>query len=181
MARRLARIAGLPSAARRRLRARRPSAQSAGMKWLDIPPAWLALALLAAWGLRGPRLFPRDWIAANRIAEGLGWALVAGGAALMIWAVLAMTRARTTPVPHRQPSALVTDGPFAWSRNPIYLGDAVVLLGAILIWSAPLALPVLAAFMWWIDRHFIAAEEARLRAGFGAAFEDWAGRVRRWI
>ena len=163
------------------MRAAAGPAQSAGMKWLDIPPVWLALALWLAWGLRAPRLFPRGWRLANDIAEGLGWAFVAAGLALMAWAVLTMMRARTTPVPHMRPSALVTTGPFAWTRNPIYLGDAIVLLGAILIWSATFALPVLAAFVWWIDRRFVRAEEARLRAGFGTAFEDWARKVRRWV
>ena len=171
----------MPNAARGRLRAAAADAQSAGMRWLDIPPVWLGLALALTWGLRTPRLFPRERSLANGLADGLGWTLLAMGLALMVWAVLTMMRARTTPVPHMQPSALVTDGPFAFTRNPIYLGDAMVLLGAILIWSAPLALPVLAAFVWWIDRRFVRAEEARLKAGFGGAFEDWAARVRRWV
>ena len=151
------------------------------MKWLDIPPVWLGLALWLTWGLRTPRLFPRESTLANRLAQGLGWALVVAGLALMLWALAEMRRARTTPVPHMRPSALVTTGPFARTRNPIYLGDAMVLLGAMLIWAAPLALPVLGAFVWWIDRHFVRGEEARLRAGFGAAFEAWAGRVPRWV
>jgi hypothetical protein len=55
-----------------------------------------------------------------------------------------MTLARTTVIPRRNPSALVTGGLFAWSRNPIYLADAIILTGAILWLDAVLALPLVA-------------------------------------
>ena len=111
----------------------------------------------------------------------IGAALVLAGLGLMLAAVAAMARARTTVIPHRAPSAQVTGGVFAWSRNPIYLGDVLILTGAILWLDAALALPLVAAFAWLIQRRFILPEEARLKAGFGAAYADWSARVRRWI
>ncbi|MGB8814483.1 MAG: isoprenylcysteine carboxylmethyltransferase family protein [Paracoccaceae bacterium] len=147
------------------------------MKLLDWPPIWLvgflvlvfALDRMVPFGIMGPG---GRWIGAG---------LVVGGIVLMLLAVGQMSRARTTVIPRRQPDALVTTGIFQWSRNPIYLGDAMVLAGAILWWDVPLAAPLLVVFMGVIERRFILGEEARLRAGFGPAFEAWAARVRRWI
>ena len=145
------------------------------MRWIDIPPVWLLVFALIAFASRGLLVWPQPALAV------VGTALVALGLLLMLWAVLTMLRARTTPVPHMSPSALVTTGPFAFSRNPIYLGDALVLAGLSLRWGAPLGLLLVPLFCALIARRFIAAEESRLAAGFGPAWADWSARVRRWI
>lgn len=146
-------------------------------KWIDLPPIWLAACLASVWGL--DRLFPVNlfgWLG-DLLAAG-----VAGAAALLFGGALrAMARARTTVIPHRLPQALVTSGVFRLSRNPIYLADAGFLTAAILWWDAPQALPLVPLFMVLIRKRFIRGEEARLRALFGDAFEDWATRVRRWL
>ena len=111
----------------------------------------------------------------------MGKVLVLGGGALMLAAVAQMALARTTVIPRRDPSALVTTGIFGWSRNPIYLGDAILLTGAILWLDAVLALPLVAIFMALIQKRFIRDEETRLTLAFGAAFDLWAGRTRRWF
>lgn len=147
-------------------------------KWIDLPPLWLALTLLIAWGISlvVPGLgFGGAW------AGWAGVALVGAGLLLMGLAAATMMAARTTVIPHRDPLALVTGGVFRLSRNPIYLGDALVLAGFILRWDAVPALVLVPVFVWLIDRRFIRAEEARLRAAFGAEFETWAARTRRWI
>jgi protein-S-isoprenylcysteine O-methyltransferase Ste14 len=92
-----------------------------------------------------------------------------------------MALARTTVIPRRDPSALVTGGVFGWSRNPIYLADAIVLTGAVLWLDAVLALPLVAVFVWLIQTRFIRDEEARLTLAFGPEFDLWAARVRRWV
>ena len=91
------------------------------MRQIDIPPLWLALALGLAWGLG------RVWSVSGLAWVGAGVVLV--GAAMMAAAVVAMVLARTTFVPRRDPEALVTAGLFGISRNPIYLADALILLG----------------------------------------------------
>ena len=147
------------------------------MRSIEIPPLWLLLflVLVRAIGLALPlALFG----SAGRWA---GAALVATGVLLMCVAAAQMVLHRTTFIPHRDPSALVTGGVFRLSRNPIYLGDTLVLAGAILWWDAVLALPLLPLFMALIRHRFIRAEEARLEARFGAAFRDWATRTRRWL
>ncbi len=143
---------------------------------LDYPPVWLAGFLGLAWmqdrllpvGGPGPLVWP-------------GTALAVAGAGLMVWAAVQFPRSRTTIVPHETPRALITTGPYRLSRNPIYLADAMVLAGLILRWGAWPSLILVPLFVAVITRRFIEPEEARLRAGFGPAWQDWAGRVRRWI
>ncbi len=143
---------------------------------IDLPPVWLALHVIAAWTLApiSPPLFGAtgDW---------LGQALVLMGVGITLVAVLQMTHHQTTVIPRRDPSAIVTTGLFAWSRNPIYLADVLILTGAILWLDAGLALPLVAVFVWLIQTRFIRDEEARLTIAFGPEFDLWAARTRRWI
>lgn len=143
---------------------------------IDIPPSWLALHIGAAWvlSLVSPPVFAA-WGAV------LGPGLVALGALVMVVAALQMIRLRTTVIPRRNPSALVTTGLFAWSRNPIYLADVLILLGAILWLDVALGLPLVASFISLIQARFIRDEEARLTETFGPEFDLWAARTRRWV
>lgn len=143
---------------------------------IDIPPSWLVLHIAAAWvlSLVSPQVFG---IAGPMLGQGL----VLAGLVLMGGAALQMVLARTTVIPRRDPSALVTGGLFAFSRNPIYLADAIILTGAVLWLDAVLALPLVASFVWLIQTRFIRDEEARLTEAFGPEFDLWAVRVRRWV
>jgi protein-S-isoprenylcysteine O-methyltransferase Ste14 len=143
---------------------------------IDLPPVWLAAFAVLVW-LAG-RLWPVPLGGAAHLA-GLG--LIVAGVGLMIAAAWEMRRRRTTVVPHQQPTALVTSGVFRFSRNPIYLVDALVLAGLCLRWDAPAALLLVPLFMAVIAQRFITAEESRLRDGFGPAFDAWAARTRRWV
>jgi len=150
------------------------------IKWIDLPPVWLLGALGLTWGLRSPRWGPRGgWF--DLLSDGLGAVLIACGIGMMVLAVREMQKRRTTVIPHLQPSALVTSGIFQYSRNPIYTGDVMVLSGAILIWAAPMALPLLIIFVLILKMRFILPEEARLRQAFGPSFDRWAQQTRRWL
>ncbi len=146
------------------------------LREIDIPPSWLALHIGAAWVLS--RVSPPVF---GDVGRWLGLVLALIGLVLMVAAVVQMARARTTVIPRRNPSSLVTGGVFAWSRNPIYLADALILAGAILWLDAILALPLLGSFVWLIQSRFIRDEEARLTMAFGPEFDLWAARTRRWI
>jgi protein-S-isoprenylcysteine O-methyltransferase Ste14 len=143
---------------------------------IDVPPSWLVLHIAAAWVVSyvSPSAFGQagQWAGKGLIALGI---LIMGGA---IWQ---MAQHKTTVVPRRDPSALVTTGLFSLSRNPIYLADALILLGVVLWLDAVLALPLLPSFLWLIQTRFIRDEEARLTAAFGPEFDLWAARTRRWI
>lgn len=110
-----------------------------------------------------------------------GLALVLAGLALDAWALWRLRAARTTILPWGEPSALVTDGPFRVSRNPIYVGYALEYVGAALwigtVWGWIL-LPVVLAVM---DRVLIPREERALDAAFGPAYASYRARVRRWV
>jgi len=146
------------------------------IRLFDWPPVWLAAFAALAWAVG--RLWPMPEVPA------LAWAgrgLVGLGILLMVAAAARMIARHTTVIPHRDPSALVTGGVFRLSRNPIYLADALVLAGLVLHWSAWPALVLVPAFVAVITRRFIRGEEARLRAAFGAEFEAFAARTRRWL
>ena len=112
-------------------------------------------------------------------AAGL-W-LVGAGVTLEIVTVLAFRRHRTTILPNRGATALITGGPFAMSRNPIYLGNTLLLTGVGLLtgiaWLLPAALG--AAFM--TQKLAIEREEAHLALRFGQAWADYAARTPRWL
>src|SRR5262245_23111361 len=92
------------------------------------PPLLLGAVVVGAWvaGVLLPVRWPGlDDVAARVVGYGLG----AAGIALMVWALITLQRAGTTFEPHKGADRLVTDGPFAWRRNPIYLGHVLILLG----------------------------------------------------
>ena len=148
-------------------------------RWVDLPPVWLAGALALAW-MQAQHLslgltFGGAW------ADFAGGLLLGGGLILMALAVIEMRRQRTTIIPHMEADRLVTSGIFKRTRNPIYLGDALVLLGLILSWDAVLSLPLLPIFVWIIERRFIIPEENRLRRKFRADFARYERATRRWL
>ena len=152
-----------------------------GLPWwkaVDLPPLWLALFLALAW-VQAERL--PLWPVTHPAADLIGGLLVGGGVLLMAVAVVQMREARTTVIPLLEPDALVTQGVFSRSRNPIYLGDAMVLAGMILFWGNWVALLLVPLFMAVIADRFILPEEARLQARFGPAYAAWAARTRRWL
>jgi len=149
------------------------------MKWIDLPPVWLAAFLALAWAQA--RHFDFGLSFGGVWADFAGGLLVGGGIVLMLLAVAEMRRVRTTVIPHRDADALVTSGIFSRSRNPIYLGDALVLAGLILRWDAVLSLPLIPVFVWLIERRFVIPEENRLRRKFRADFARYEMKVRRWV
>ena len=143
---------------------------------LDYPPIWLLAALAVVWAEAW--LWPKPVPYAMALAgQGLFWL----GLILLGLASLSFLRARTTIVPHNTPSALITGGLYRVSRNPIYLGDALILSGVALKYGAVTGLILLPGFLWIITRRFILPEEARLRAAFGPQAEQFFQRTRRWL
>ena len=81
----------------------------------------------------------------------------------------------------READRLIQSGIFKRTRNPIYLGDTLILLGLILRWEAVLALPLVPIFLWILEKRFIIPEENRLRRKFRADFARYCQKTRRWI
>lgn len=103
------------------------------------------------------------------------------GAALMLWAALTLRRHHTTLHPFATASALVVSGPFRLSRNPIYLGFALMLAGLAVSLGSSAPWAVMAAWVFAMERLFILPEEAMLAATFGDDFAVYAAKVRRWL
>lgn len=146
---------------------------------LILPPAPYAAAMLAGWWLdRYVRPLPWDDGAAS---HALGWLWAAAGLGLFAWTLWTFHRHRTTVNPYAGASRLCTDGPFRFSRNPIYLGDWLLLIGVALLlntlWPLAFAPLVWLALRYGVIRH----EEAHLEAKFGEAYRAYKARVRRWL
>lgn len=148
-------------------------------KLIDIPPVWLAACLGLSWTVSITKPFGLSF--GGAWADFAGGILLGGGIILMVLAVTEMRRKRTTVIPHMEAQSLVTSGIFTRTRNPIYLGDMLVLAGLILRWDAVLALPLVPVFLSILERRFVIPEENRLRVTFRMEFAKYCQKVRRWV
>jgi protein-S-isoprenylcysteine O-methyltransferase Ste14 len=109
-----------------------------------------------------------------------GW-LIGAALALGVWAVLAFRRAGTTPDPHGDVTAFVISGPFAFSRNPMYVTNVAFQIGAAFALDNTWIL-MLAPVTWLLlDRVIIAGEERYLADKYGATYDAYRQKVRRWL
>jgi protein-S-isoprenylcysteine O-methyltransferase Ste14 len=111
----------------------------------------------------------------------IGLALLPVGAAILAWSVVTMRRAGTAVSPHKSSSTIVTKGPYHYSRNPIYLADAVLYVGLALALRSAVALALLPVVLAAIRYGVIAREERYLERAFGEPYRSYKGRVRRWL
>lgn len=149
------------------------------LKWIDIPPFWLAVFAMLAW--LQTFYFPAGLSFGGAWADFAGGILIGGGLLLMALAIMEFRRHSTTPIPHMEPERLVQSGIFSRTRNPIYLGDVLVLAGLVLRWDAVLSLPLIPVLLWWLEKRFVLPEEDRLRRKFRADFARYCQKTRRWI
>jgi len=110
-----------------------------------------------------------------------GWALSLLGLAFGGSALVTFLRARTTPHPNHPVSALVTWGPYRFSRNPMYVGLSGFTAGLALVANTPWLLAVL-PFVWLALRLLvIGREETYLERKFGEEYRAFKVRTRRWL
>lgn len=103
------------------------------------------------------------------------------GVVLVLWGARSFSRAGTTVRPFQDPSALVTSGPYRYSRNPIYLGLVLALIGIGLLLGTLSPFVVVPVFICLIQQRFIQPEEAELEKTFGSAYGQYKRQVRRWL
>ena len=103
------------------------------------------------------------------------------GAAIMLWAAGLFRRAGTDVKPWRTSTALVTDGPFRWTRNPMYLGMTLVYVALALGFDSLGAILLLIPVLLVIRSQVIGREERYLEAKFGDDYRAYKSRVRRWL
>lgn len=146
------------------------------------PPVIDGLALLAVlllWKF-APGL---QWKISLQFAVFLGFMSITAGLIYALAAVGLFRKKNTTVLPFKpeRTSSLVTDGVYTKTRNPMYLGMALIVLGAIFITRQPVGLLALLAACAYLTKFQIQPEEKALEDIFGQEFLDYKKRVRRWI
>lgn len=110
-----------------------------------------------------------------------GTGLILLGIALALWGVAMFRRAKTTILPFRASTAIVSTGPYRFTRNPMYVGMTLGYVGASLLLSTAWPLLLLPLVLIAIVKLVITREEAFLAASFGREYLDYQQRVRRWL
>lgn len=144
-----------------------------------VPPPLLYFSVLGI-GLLLQQAAPLPVIPPSA-GHPLAIACAAGFALLVVWGVTSFRRARTSLVPVRPATALITDGPFRFTRNPLYLGLALLYLGIALWLGVVWPIVLLPALLFLVQQIVILREEAYLESRFGEAYRAYRARVRRWF
>ena len=143
-----------------------------------LPPTILLIALLLMLGLHFLcpvfKIVPTPW-------NFLGLLPVTAGIAINYVADDRFKRVRTAVNPFHKPSTLVTSGVFRISRNPMYLGFALILVGIAILLRSLTPFGVIPLFIWLITVRFIHVEERNLAANFGLDWSAYKEKVRRWL
>lgn len=109
-----------------------------------------------------------------------GYAMLAAGIMLDIWAMATMAKARTNILPHRAADKLVTSGPFALMRNPIYVGNTIATFGLGLALQNGWLLIATPLAALAVHKLAVIREQAHLGAKFGKAWTDYAAKAKAW-
>lgn len=145
-----------------------------------VAPPPLIYAAGLSLGLVLGIVLPQLPIPAAAAAAGAG-AVGVAGAALAVGFFRALRRAGTAVDPGRPTTALVTSGPYRFTRNPGYLAMTLAYVAAVLATGSLGALLMLVPTLAIVDCGVVRREEHYLAARFGAAYDDYRARVRRWI
>lgn len=142
------------------------------------PPLFFVIPLLLAFAI--------EWLMPTSFATGalrwtLGGALVVAGLALAVAGYATQKRAGTDPIPFNPSTTIVANGPYRFTRNPMYLGFALAALGIANLGDSLWALLALPIGLVLIDRLVIVREERYLERKFGEGYLSYKRRVRRWI
>lgn len=143
-----------------------------------LPPTYLLLSITLMVGLHffvpGAKLIPFPWTLAGLLP-------VIIGVAIAVVASNMFSQVKTTIKPYEESGFLVTDGTFRFSRNPMYLGMVLVLIGVATFLGTLTPYLVIPVFFFLITTIFIRVEEKMLEEKFGQAYLDYQRHVRRWI
>jgi protein-S-isoprenylcysteine O-methyltransferase Ste14 len=143
-----------------------------------FPPTYTLIALLAMvtlhFVLPVGRILLAPWVL-------LGILPMVLGIALNIQADNLFHQLGTPIKPGAESSLLVTRGPFRWSRNPMYLGFVLILLGVAILLGSITPFLVVPVFAILIERNFIRMEEGMLAGKFGPSWQEYRQKTRRWI
>ena len=143
-----------------------------------LPPTYLLVSIVIMLAthflLPVPKIIPMPW-------NVLGIVPLACGIALNLAADKAFREVGTTVKPFEESTALLTSGVFRISRNPMYLGYELILIGIAIMLRSLAPYVVIPVFVALMNRVFIRVEEQMLEEKFGVAWSEYGQEVRRWI
>lgn len=144
-----------------------------------LPPPALFVLAVALMAVAHGFFDPPQWIGSpgNRI----GIIIALGGLVIGGRAVMSFRTAKTNISPLRKPDKLVTSGLYQVSRNPMYLGQVLLLTGLATYLGSMADLIIAAGFFLVMNFWYIRREEAVMFATFGSDYEDYCRKVRRWL
>src|SRR5271166_3492442 len=145
---------------------------------IQPPVAW-ALAFIA--GLAVGWLYPEPFVPTAIPRAWVGAGVFAVGLALAIWAIITIRKAGTRVEANKPTTAIVADGPYRVTRNPIYIGMFLGLTGLAIGFDNFWVLATLVPFYLVIRYGVISREEAYLERKFGAVYLGYKSRIRRWL
>ncbi len=148
---------------------------------LPWPPIMMAIAVVVGLAL--------DKIAGEKFGDALNVSALRGaGAALVVtaltidfWCARTLARRETTILPHRAASNLVTEGPYSFSRNPIYMAHVTLTLGLGLLLASPFIVTLTPLLVLGLQKRSIEPEELHLLQKFGEDFRAYMARTPRWL
>lgn len=147
---------------------------------LPWPPIIFALAVTIAIALQSrlPSEFPttNPWL-----SDAIGTLLILFAAVLGVWALRTLKDGQTTALPHRCASHLVTNGPYRYTRNPIYLAHTLAITGVGVLWQSHWFLVAAIAAVIMTTLVAVRREELHLLSRFGFDFERYCRSTARWI
>lgn len=150
------------------------------------PPIVLVLAVVTGWFLG--RWFPTvagiPAIGHYPLAQAqiwVGWLLIGLAISIDVWVLLIFKNYNTNIRPDRPATTLVTSGPFAYSRNPIYVGNVAIIVGLMLVNGSLWYFLLMPVIFLLIQELAIKREETHIKARFGDEWVQYASNVRRWL
>jgi len=143
-----------------------------------IPPVYLLLTTILMWTLH--KLTPVFFLFTSP-EKYTGFLFVLVGMLMVVWNASRFKKVGTTIKPFQESSFLLQRGMYRYSRNPIYLGMVVVLLGISIVLGSVTPFFLIPFFVWLIQIRFIIKEEQMLENTFGEPYLQYKARVRRWL
>ena len=143
-----------------------------------LPPVWflLSIIVMTGWHL---------WLPVQQLffppITYLGIVAIAIGIVIVLFCDRLFRQKNTTIKPFQESSYLVTEGIFKYSRNPIYLGMTITLIGLWIFLGSLTPVFIIPVFAWLIQELFIKEEEKMLEDKFGEEYREYKASVRRWI
>ena len=141
---------------------------------VSFPPPFVFIGTLLV-GLAIDRFswLPIRFPLGEMVERGVGWLAIVAGAGIILTAMGLFRKAGTRPEPWKPTTGIVTDGVYGWTRNPMYLGMALIYAGIALLFDSVIALALLVPAVLVIQRQVIEREEAYLEGKFGEPYRSY--------